>query len=90
MIKKIVLATVLSILMFLSISYITVLIQINSPIHRYEYFEHKIGFPFIYYHEFMVDCPIPNSEWNIIKLMLDCGITWIIVTGLYLIIKRKK
>jgi hypothetical protein len=82
--------TIISILGFLSISFITVLTQINSPIHRYERFEHKIGFPFTYYHEFMVDCPIPNSGWNITNLILDCVITWIIITGLYLIVKRNK
>lgn len=90
MIKKILLATILSILIFLSISFITVLLQINSPIHRYEFFEHKIGFPFKYYHEFMLDSPIPNSGWDISNLILDCAITWIVVVGLYLIIKRKK
>ena len=88
--RNLIFGTLLSILIFFSVSFITVLTQINSPIHRYEYFEHKIGFPFKFYHEFMVDCPIPNSGWNINNLILDCLITWIIVTGLYLIIKRDK
>lgn len=82
--------TLLSVLIFFSVSFVTVLTQINSPIHRYDRFEHEIGFPFTYYHEFMVDCPIPNSGWIIHNLILDCGITWITVTGLYLIIKRNK
>lgn len=89
-IKKILISTGFSILVFFSLSFMTILIQINSPIHRYERFEHKIGFPFTYYHEFMVDCPIPNSSWNIKNLIIDCVITWIIITGLYMIIKRNK
>jgi len=89
-ITNIIIGTLLSVLIFFSVSFITVLLQINSPIHRYEFLEHKIGFPFVYYHEFMVDCPIPNSGWNFNNLILDCVITWIIVTGLYLILKRNK
>ncbi len=58
---------------FLSISFLTVLFQINSPLYRAEdIYELSIGFPFKYYHEFMVDCPIPNSGWNVRNLILDC------------------
>lgn len=90
-INKLTIATILSILVFFSISFVTVLTQINSPLHRiYDYYELEIGFPFRYYHEFMVDCPIPNSGWNINNLILDCAITWIVVTGLYLVVKRNK
>lgn len=83
--------TILSILIFFSVSFLTVLFQINSPLNRiHEYYELKIGFPFQYYHEFMVDCLIPNYGWNINNLILDCTIVWILVTGLYLIMKRNK
>ena len=90
MIKKLLIGTFLSVLIFFSISFMTVLLQINSPIHRYENLEHKIGFPLVYYHEFMVDCPIPNSSWNIVHLIVDIVITWFIVTGLYYLLKRRK
>lgn len=89
MIKKIAIGTILSALIFFSISFLTVLFQVNSPFHRYEYFKNKIGFPFIYYHEFMADCPIPNSGWNLGNLILDSDVTWIIVVSLYLIFNRK-
>ena len=89
-INNLTISTILSVLIFFSVSFITVLTRINSPIHRYDRFIHKIGFPLTYYNEFMVDCPIPNSGWNKIYLIFDCFITWIIVTGIYLIIKRYK
>lgn len=89
--RKLIVSTILSVLVFFSISFVTVLTQLNSPFHRIsDYYELKIGFPFEYYHEFMVDCPIPNSGWNINNLILDCFFSWILVTGLYLVIKRNK
>jgi len=91
LIKQIFSGTVLSILIFFSLSFLTILFQINSPSNRMrDYYELKIGFPFQYYYEFMVDCPIPNSGWDINNLILDCIIIWILVTGLYLIVKRNK
>lgn len=81
--------TLLSVLIFFSISFITVLFHINSPLHRInDFHELKIGFPFIYYHEFMVEFPIPNSGWYLTNLILDCFLTWLIVTAIYL--KTKK
>lgn len=91
MTKKLIKGTLLSILIFFSISFLTVLFQINSPLNRIkDNYELKIGFPFEYYHEFWVDCPIPNSEWNVNNLILDIGIVWILTIGItILIIKRK-
>ena len=81
--------TFLSILVFFSISFFTVLFQINSPINRFkDVYELKIGFPFTYYHQFMVDCPIPSSGWNLSHLFWNCLIYWIVVTGVFLLIKR--
>ena len=89
--RKLIVGTILSVLVFFSISFVTVLTQINSPLHRInDYYELEIGFPFEYYHESMVDCPIPNSGWNINNLIIDSVITWILVTGLNLIMKRNK
>ncbi len=51
----------------------------------------EIGFPFKYYKQFQLSGnPSLNSSWNVENLMLDCLITWIIVCGLYLILKRKR
>ena len=91
MIKSIIYGTILSILTFFSTSFLTVLFQINSPLHRLtDSYEMKIGFPFTYYHEFMIDYPVPNSGWTINNLLWDCLITWVIVTGTFVIAKRIK
>ena len=91
MIKQLIKGTLLSILIFFSISFLTVLFQINSPLHRIEgTYELKIGFPFEYYYEFLVDYPIPISGWIVNNLMLDCGITWIVTLGIMMIINKRK
>ncbi len=91
MIKTIIKGTLLSTLIFFTISFLTVLFQINSPLNRInEKYELRIGFPFEYYYEFFVDCPIPNSGWNIKNLILNILITWILTTGIILIKKKRK
>jgi hypothetical protein len=91
MFKKLIKGTLLSILIFFSISFLTVLFQINSPLNRIEgTYELKIGFPFEYYHEFMVDCLIPNSGWNTRNLILNCGLTWGITMLLIMSKNREK
>jgi len=90
MFKKLIIGTLLSILIFFSISFITVLFQINSPLHHMDVsYELRIGFPFEYYHEFMVDCPLPNWGWNVNNLLLDCGLIWGITMLIIMVINRK-
>ena len=85
--------TLLSILVFLSVSFITVLTQIN-PLHYYkssETYKLDIGFPFIYYGQFWLSgSSIPNSGWTINNLFFDCLITWAVVTGIYFLTQRAK
>lgn len=89
--RMIVKAIVLSALIFFSISFFTVLLDINSPINRINtYHELKIGFPFTYYHEFIVEGPIPNSGWNLKNLFFDIIITLITVTGIFWILNKKR
>ena len=91
--KKITTVTILSILIFFSISFITILCQIN-PLHYYkdnEKYKLYIGFPFKYYNQFFVDeSPIPNSGWNLKNLFFDCLITYIAVIGIYFTFKKFK
>ncbi len=91
MIKKIVYGTVLSMLVFFTISFWTVLFQIN-PLHQYDLndsFRMDIGFPFVYHEQFLLNGErIPNSGWKLDNLILDCLLTWIFVVGVYLIIKK--
>ena len=92
MIKKIVIGTVLSMLVFFSISFWTILFHIN-PLHHYDKndsFKMEIGYPFVYHEQFLLNGDrIPNSGWKLDNLILDSLLTWIIVVGLYLIINKK-
>jgi hypothetical protein len=87
---KILKGTFISILVFFSISFFSVLLQLNSPINRQSNSNLDIGFPFIYYSQFIVDNPIPNSGWKLKFLLIDCLITWLVITGSYLILKKNK
>jgi hypothetical protein len=83
LIKIILKVTLLSSLIFFSISFITVLFQVNSPLNRQIDSTLNIGYPFIYYYQFYIDLPIPNSGWNIKNLFIDCLLIWLIVFGIY-------
>lgn len=84
--KKLASGTLLSILVFFSISFVQFLIQI-PPIkeHRTGL---KIGFPFSYFYELYLKDGFYHA-WNPVNLLLDCFIVWLIVNGIILIIKRK-
>ena len=88
--KKIVIGTLLSILIFFSVSFITVLSQLNSPLNQPLDSSMSIGFPFNYYHQFMVSPPTFNSSWNPTNLLLDCFITWLLVVGIYIFFTKNK
>ena len=91
--KLILTGTALSILVFLSVSFISFLTQIN-PIHYYatnETYRLDIGFPFKFYEQFFLSgSRIPNSGWHAENLLLDCFLTWITIAGLYVFINVKK
>jgi hypothetical protein len=93
LIKTFFIGTFLSILVFFSVSFITILTQLN-PIHYYqtsESYKLDIGFPFKYYGQFWLSgSNIPNSSWNINNLFYDCLLTWIVVVGLYYLILRTR
>lgn len=90
MIKRLITGTGFSILVFFSISYLFVLYRI-SPLTMGNTYDLEIGFPFIYYHQFQVNNnPYLNSGWMVNNLIYDCLITWTFVTGVYILIKRKK
>lgn len=81
--------TLFSILIFFSISFITVLTQIHSPFHRLAAYELRIGFPLTYYYQFPVQKTI-IAGWNVQNLFWDCLITWISVTGVYFFFKKMR
>lgn len=83
MIKKIFIGLTLSILIFFSISFISVLASILIPINQtVGYTILKIGLPWTYYEQFMVGNQLHHG-WKLDKLILDCVLTWLIVNGLY-------
>lgn len=86
-------ATVLSVLVFFSISFVTVLTHI-LPFHYYrsnESYKLEIGFPFTFYEQFWLNgSNLPNSGWTLNNLFYDCLLTWLVVTGLYYGIQRRK
>jgi len=85
MVKKLIKGTLLSILIFFSVSFLTVLFQINSPLNRFEErYDLRIGFPFEYYYEFIIDSNF-NYGWNVENLIIDCFLIW----GITLIIMMR-
>lgn len=90
MIRKLIYGTVLSILIFFSVSFLTVLSQLNTPLSRVgKNYKLSIGFPFEYYDQFLVNYTCLHTSWNIKNLILNCAITWGL-TILALMISRKK
>lgn len=92
MIRKIIIATLYSILAFCIVSFISVMTSLLSsfgdpsqkPVTN-------LGFPFKYYYQFWLnrsDCP--NFGWRINYFFFDFLIIWIVTTSIYLMIKRKK
>lgn len=66
--------------LFSTISLLSLLPSLNTPWHRLDEGRVlKIGFPFEFYHEMMVECPIPNTGWNLDSLMIDLLIVLAIV-----------
>ncbi|GGZ64822.1 hypothetical protein GCM10008088_27860 [Mesonia mobilis] len=83
MIKKFSTGLILSIIVFFSISFLTVLISILTPVNQTIGFKIlKIGFPFTYYEQTLIVNEL-NHSWNMNKLILNCILTWILVNGIY-------
>jgi len=82
--------TILSILVFFSVSFLPFLYRI-SPLTIGEDFDPlDIGFPLTYYSQFkMRGNDFFNSGWNINHLFFDCLIYWIVICGGYVVFKRK-
>lgn len=88
--KYIFLTLLMSVLVFLSTSFLTVLNHLTLPINRtVGYKSLEIGFPFKYYEEFMIDCPNPNYGWNFNNLILDIIITLIIISGIIYFVNKR-
>lgn len=91
-IKIILKGTLLSILVFFSISLISIILQL-SPFHYFldmENYQLTIGYPSTYYYQFWVNGnSFPNFRWFIKYLIADCFLTWVFVIVIYFKAKRK-
>lgn len=85
-------STLVSIVIFFAISFVTVLLCIG-PLHYTRMgddYSFNIGFPFQYYHQFIVSGnPFPDFGWDVTNLLIDCIITWTIVVAV-VYFKRQK
>lgn len=76
----------LSILIFFSVSFVTVFFDLNSPLHRQDDTVIEIGFPFVYYKQYMIGCcEYIAAGWVAKNLLLDIFITVITAIILYLL-----
>jgi hypothetical protein len=84
--KKAVYLTALSILIFFSISFVSILIKI-PPFNPDPITDLKIGLPYQFYHQFVLSDGIRHS-WNGNNLIKNCLIVWLTTVGIGLIIGR--
>ncbi|WP_103068693.1 hypothetical protein [Aquimarina sediminis] len=84
--KKIISVTVVSILIFLSISFLTVL----NFVFTSGFPELKIGFPLQYYNRFFTAPDELRFSWNIWNLIIDFLVIWGITAVVYYLSKRIK
>lgn len=90
MIKKLINYTLLSILIFFSISFLTIFNDIYSPLNTTPVYPTlSLGFPFTYYEQFQVNnSPFLNAGWNLKNLLADCFLTWSSVVLTAFLIKK--
>jgi hypothetical protein len=92
MFKKAQAISLLSVIAFCVISYISVMISLlgslgdltKKPVTN-------LGFPFKYYSQFWVgESDSPNCGWRIDYFIIDFWVVWELTGGVYLFVKRKK
>ncbi|PHR36735.1 MAG: hypothetical protein COA38_01555 [Fluviicola sp.] len=88
-----VIGTVLSILVFFSISFLDLLYDLDtfSPYAQRNAFQFDFGVPFTYYGEqFIYTNTLPVTRFNFLNLLMDCVITWLLIALPYIIYKVRK
>lgn len=90
--RYLLIGTVLSVLVFFSISFLSYLADIDTfnP-SASNVLDVDIGFPFTYYTEvFRKQSMIPRTSADMGLMLADCAITWLIVALPYLFYKIRK
>lgn len=78
--------TALSILVFGTLSFLTVLRSVLWPAFNYRL---EIGFPLPYYYQFLVEGGMQHGTSGL-RFWVDCGLSWLVVTGLYLLRQKQR
>lgn len=91
MMRKVLISTIYSILVFCVLSYISVMISlldsVGNPNQKPVV---NLGFPFKYYYQFWLrGVDSPSCGWKLNNFILDCFLTWILTSIIYLLVKRK-
>lgn len=88
-----VIGTILSILVFFSISFLDFLYDLDTfnPNAERNVFRFDFGVPFTYYSEqFIYPNELPSTYSNLLNLLMDCILSWLLVTVPYVIYKVRK
>jgi hypothetical protein len=90
LIRTLGIGSLLALVIFMAISFLTILVQM-PPFRYTDHFPHYMGFPFSYYDQFwLTDNCTPHYGWSIRNLVVDALLTWLLVTGTYLLFKARK
>src|SRR5262245_1301246 len=92
MIRRLFIGTLLSILVFFAVSFLSILGQIAGPMNGHApRIRLDVGWPFKFYEEFWLSgSTSANCGWDIKNLLLGCALTWVLVTSAYFIITSGK
>lgn len=91
MIKKLVIGTFYSVIVFCVVSYLSVMASLFASVGELKLRPvTNIGFPFKYYYQFWVrGNDSPNCGWRFGNFVLDFFITWIVTLIIYNLATRK-
>lgn len=90
MVRRLIIGTLLSILVFFAVSFLSVLAQIAGPLNGHTpRVRLDVGWPYTFYQEFWINgSDSMNCGWDVKNLALGSALTWVVVTGAYIILKR--
>lgn len=90
MTRRLINGTLLSILVFFAVSFVSILGQIAGPLNGHTPRTRlDVGWPFTFYQEFWINgSDSMNCGWDVKNLVIASALTWAVVTGAYIILKR--
>jgi len=85
MVKRLLIGTILSILVFFSVSFA----QVLGSFLTHTNYNLRVGLPVTYYHQYIIDGDV-QFGWDIGYLLLDCFIFWVATILIYLLATKKR